>query len=130
MQIYPHLTRTANDILHILKGKGDVLSPKSRKSVQSALIKIAQLLHRDKTPSITSLPPDVSIPEKDFRVNTQPVDDTILTSEDGVIPHIYSRFKTTLDPVIPDSMVTHQGLYANTSHPTVQKLVPQKKTCS
>jgi len=56
-----HLTRTADDLLHILQGKRDIISPTPQTSVQSALIKIAQLLHRDTTPALSPLQYDIDI---------------------------------------------------------------------
>ena len=50
-----HLTRTADDLLHLLQNKKDVVAPVQDDNVQGALIKIAQLLSRDSTPQLPRL---------------------------------------------------------------------------
>ena len=54
--INSHLARTADDLVHLLNGKRDIISPLPNPSVKDALIKIAQLLHRDSTPILSELP--------------------------------------------------------------------------
>ena len=122
-----HLTRTSDDLLHILKGKSDVLSPIPRESVKSALIKIAQLLHRDTTPLLSPLLPVEATSKGDSRVSAQPAYTTAMTSEGGAISHADSRYKTTLNPVIPKNMTTHPGLYINKNHSSDPKVIPQKR---
>ena len=56
VNIEDHLRRTVDDILHLLQGKKNVIPTTPQSSVQEALIKIAQLLHRDETPVLTRLP--------------------------------------------------------------------------
>ena len=50
--INTYLKRTADDLLHVIQGKRNILTPLPHSSVQGALIKIAQLLNRDETPLI------------------------------------------------------------------------------
>ena len=108
-----HLTSAADDIVHILKGKSDILSPKPRASVQNALIQIAQLLHRDKTPTISPIEIPNAISEGEAIKNKCPLaKDNIITSEGGDIETSHSRFKTIINPVVPNGIKIHPGLYA------------------
>ena len=45
--IKDRVRRTADDLLHVLQGKYDIILPIQKTSVQGSLIKIAQLLHQD-----------------------------------------------------------------------------------
>ena len=44
-----HIKRTADDLLNVLQGKRNIITPLPHSSVQGALIKITQLLNRDET---------------------------------------------------------------------------------
>ena len=110
-----HLTRTADDLLHLLQDKKDVVSPIQSDNVQGALIKIAQLLHRDSTPEFTPLPVPIVTSEGASSA----------TSEgEKEIP----RVKTSINPSIPSHTPLHPALYSNNkpSTPTQNISTPIK----
>ena len=101
-----HLTRTADDLLHILQGKRDIISPTPQTSVQSSLIKIAQLLHRDTTPALSPLQYDIDISEGETGdQNKTHIPSTINQTSEG--DHSIPVFKATIKNNIPDDTPIH-----------------------
>ena len=107
-----HLRRTADDLLHLLQDKPSVVTPMQNTSVQGALIKIAQLLHRDTTPTSPHLPIHKSTSEG----ATPPIYTDITTGTSEGEQDI-TRFKTSIDPVIPVHTPLHPALYKQRSPP-------------
>ena len=53
--IETQLSRTADDLIHLLNSKTDILNPNAPAGTKGALIKIAQLLQRDNTPVLEKI---------------------------------------------------------------------------
>ena len=120
--IEDHLRRTADDLLHVLQGKKHVIPTLQPSSVQGALIKIAQLLHRDETPSFPLLPQEnlVSSEGEGKTVVPLPTEVTKSTiSTDIEKLQDIPRFKTTITPLIPANTEIHSGLYKQQTLPDV-----------
>ena len=64
--IYDHLHRTADDLIHLLTKKPNLVSPTGVASPQSALLRIAKLLHTDASPIIAPLPLTPTKPKLTF----------------------------------------------------------------
>ena len=118
--INSHLARTADDLVHLLNGKRDIISPLPNPSVKDALIKIAQLLHRDSTPILSELPcTNIATSEGENSHNSMvtktqipALDKQISEGEtQNVIQHFIPVFKKTLQPTIPADMPLHPALY-------------------
>ena len=75
-------------------------------SVQDALIKIAQLLHRDTTPTSPYIPINKTTSEG---VPSLTSADITTTTSDGAKD--ITRFKTTINPIIPAHTTLHPSLY-------------------
>ena len=75
VNIETQLSRTADDLIHLLNLKKDILNPNTLASTKGALIKIAQLLQKDNTPVLEKLikeptPYSEGVGVKDMNVNT------------------------------------------------------------
>ena len=98
--------------MHLLQGKKDVVSPLQNDTVQGALIKLSQLLHKDTTPDLPPLPvPNIT----SEGASMLPPNDIVSTSEGE---NEISRFKTTINPIIPRQTPLHPSLY-NKQTPSV-----------
>ena len=125
-----HLNRTADDLLHVLQGKRNILPPLPHSSVQGALIQISQLLNRDEAPLIQPLvhkyaPPLEGAHEIEQNTKLRLVTDIAVASEGAtpmLLPADIPVFKTTIQPVILTNMSIHPELYNNAKHKTLLNL--------
>ena len=114
-----HTKRTANDLLHVLQGKRNIITPLPHSSVQVFFIKIAQLLNRDETPLIQPLvhkyvPLLEGAHEIEQNTKLQLATDIAVTSERPtpvLLPPDIPVFRTTMQPVIPTNMPINSELY-------------------
>ena len=125
--IETQLSRTADDLIHLLNLKKDLVSFTEPNSVKGALIKIAKLLNRDATPKLLPLictntansEGDRTQSENErTNVNTYPHEvvnpqSEIIPSSEGGIPSESIFKETIIDPVLPSTLPVHAGLYAN-----------------
>ena len=95
-------------MIYLLKGKSNLLSPTLNNSVQGALIKIAQLLHGDKTPRI--IPISLENLSSEGKMSTAESYKKSVASFEYV--DFISTDKSTLNPIIPHKMVRHPLLYS------------------
>ena len=127
--IETQLSRTADDLIHLLNSKKDLISLTEPNSVKGALIKIAQLLNRDVTPKLIPIictPTATSEGERTQAetepINVNPYSHEVFNSQNDIIPSSEGAItsedivkETITDPVLPSDLRIHAGLYANKS---------------
>ena len=125
--IETQLSRTADDLIHLLNSKKDLVSLTEPNSVNGALIKIAQLLNRDVTPKLLPIicTPTATSEGERTQAENEPINvnpyshevfnsqNDIIPSSEGAIPSEYIVKETITDPVLPSNLLVHAGLYAN-----------------